>query len=79
MFKKKSKILTQTSKPTKFTSDIIWPYMVPLFKKFLHVIMTRNGQPLEHLILYTPIPNEVTHPICLENYVAMAQLAVEFF
>jgi len=75
----KSKTLSETARPVRFTEKIRWIDWAPSFLNFLRVIPGRDGVPLKYVCRTNDLPDPKPCPDFLDEYVAMAPLHGEAF
>lgn len=76
---KKSKTLTETAKPEKFTAKVKWEDWAPAFLNFLRSIPGRDGVPLKYVCRDNDLPDQQLHADFLDDYVSRAPHAGQAF
>ena len=73
-FVDKSKTMSDTATPSKFTNKIKWIDWVPTFRNFLRAIPSRNGAPLSYVIRDDATTPRATYVNFLDEYIDKAPL-----
>lgn len=75
LWQDRSKMISDSAKPSAFTNDTKWDEWSPTFSNYLRSIPGRNGVPLSYIIRVSEAPDATPNPSFLDDYVAMAPLS----